>query len=333
MKRSFYGNLSEGDFELAKQMQNPLGDIDSGLSALDYSATSDHSSTDSGSILQHSLNLSSATKSSKTGGSKTLEDDERRRIRRERNKMAAAKCRQKRVDQTNMLLEETQKLEAEQRKLKEDIQNYEKQKEELEFIMESHLLHCNMKKEYASLGRSTPVRIKTEESVANSVEESVRLFADDRDSNKTSLALKSENGKQFLVLHSSAENEPTVGREIKTETCPSEAAKKKLLSGDLPKERSEASRQATVARPNFFTGSTRLGIDSGSSNKQQGTPTLFAIGLEPMIDGHTGLTPIAGLPPFAVSGSQILLTPVISLPTDSFQNLQAPVCPPPSSSS
>ena len=70
MKRSFYGNLSEGDFDLAKQMQNPLGDIDSGLSALDYSAASDHSSTDSGSILQHSLNLSSVTKSSKTSGSK-----------------------------------------------------------------------------------------------------------------------------------------------------------------------------------------------------------------------------------------------------------------------
>ena len=32
------------------------------------------------------------------------EDEERRRIRRERNKLAAARCRQRRVDLTNQLL-------------------------------------------------------------------------------------------------------------------------------------------------------------------------------------------------------------------------------------
>ena len=85
--------------------------------------------------------------------------------------MAAAKCRQKRVDQTNMLLEvcrsihqlsnkssyfyhvnqtylillqETQKLECQQKMLKEDIRNFEKQKDELEYIMQSHLMHCQM---------------------------------------------------------------------------------------------------------------------------------------------------------------------------------------------
>ena len=195
-------------------------------------------------------------------------------------------------------------------------------------------MHCNMKKEYGSMARSTPIHIKTEDgvNVMNSIEESVRLFADNRDSDKASLALKSENGKQFLVLHSNPENKPLIGQEIKTESSSSEAVKK-LMPMDLPKEQSEVSRQVTVVRPNFFTGSTRLGVDSGASDKQQGTPTLFAIGLEPMIDGHTGLTPLTGLPPFAVSGSQILLTPVISLPTDSFHNLQTPVCPPPSSSS
>lgn len=34
----------------------------------------------------------------------TPEEEERRQLRRERNKLAAAKCRQKRVDQTNQLL-------------------------------------------------------------------------------------------------------------------------------------------------------------------------------------------------------------------------------------
>jgi len=34
----------------------------------------------------------------------TADDEERRRIRRERNKLAAARCRQRRVDLTNQLL-------------------------------------------------------------------------------------------------------------------------------------------------------------------------------------------------------------------------------------
>jgi len=34
----------------------------------------------------------------------TAEDEERRRVRRERNKLAAARCRQRRVDLTNQLL-------------------------------------------------------------------------------------------------------------------------------------------------------------------------------------------------------------------------------------
>jgi len=34
----------------------------------------------------------------------SLEEEERRHVRRERNKQAAAKCRQKRVDLTNQLM-------------------------------------------------------------------------------------------------------------------------------------------------------------------------------------------------------------------------------------
>ena len=44
---------------------------------------------------------------SRSNGSKShnYEDQEKRKIRRERNKMAAARCRKRRVDQTNTLLE------------------------------------------------------------------------------------------------------------------------------------------------------------------------------------------------------------------------------------
>jgi len=50
-----------------------------------------HSLAESVCVCMHNVQLSS-------------EEVERRRVRRERNKQAAAKCRQKRVDLTNQLL-------------------------------------------------------------------------------------------------------------------------------------------------------------------------------------------------------------------------------------
>lgn len=70
------------------------------------------------------------------------EEEERRRIRRERNKIAAAKCRQRRVDHTNRLIQETEKLEEERATLQDEIQTLRQQKDQLEFILQAHRPLC-----------------------------------------------------------------------------------------------------------------------------------------------------------------------------------------------
>lgn len=70
------------------------------------------------------------------------EEQEKRKIRRERNKQAAAKCRQRRVDQTNQLINETENLEEEKAELENEISNLMKQKEKLTFMMEAHKTNC-----------------------------------------------------------------------------------------------------------------------------------------------------------------------------------------------
>lgn len=72
----------------------------------------------------------------------TPEELERRKRRRERNKHAAAKCRQRRVDQTNELLEETKSLEQESQKLQKEIETLERLKHQLEFVLEAHKPSC-----------------------------------------------------------------------------------------------------------------------------------------------------------------------------------------------
>ncbi|XP_022105161.1 fos-related antigen 1-like isoform X2 [Acanthaster planci] len=74
------------------------------------------------------------------------EERDKRRIRRERNKLAAAKCRQRRVDHTNSLIGETEDWEEKNATLEQEISKLHQQKEQLEFILEAHKAMCRQNK-------------------------------------------------------------------------------------------------------------------------------------------------------------------------------------------
>ncbi len=72
------------------------------------------------------------------------EEFEKISVRRARNKEAAARCRKRRVDLTNTLLQEVEGHEATKRALEEEIQLLKAQKEELEFVLQAHAQHCKL---------------------------------------------------------------------------------------------------------------------------------------------------------------------------------------------
>uniref|UniRef100_A0A674JX01 FOS like 1, AP-1 transcription factor subunit n=1 Tax=Terrapene triunguis TaxID=2587831 RepID=A0A674JX01_9SAUR len=74
----------------------------------------------------------------------TPEEEERRRVRRERNKLAAAKCRNRRKELTDCLQMETDQLEEEKSGLQKEIAELQKQKERLELILEAHRPVCKV---------------------------------------------------------------------------------------------------------------------------------------------------------------------------------------------
>ncbi|XP_075983113.1 transcription factor kayak isoform X2 [Anticarsia gemmatalis] len=78
------------------------------------------------------------------------EEEERRKVRRERNKMAAARCRKRRLDHTNELQDETDKLEEKKHSLQEEIRKLNSDREQLEAILQSHLLSCPLGKRSTS---------------------------------------------------------------------------------------------------------------------------------------------------------------------------------------
>ncbi|XP_068607799.1 fos-related antigen 2 isoform X2 [Brachionichthys hirsutus] len=72
------------------------------------------------------------------------EEEEKRRVRRERNKLAAAKCRNRRRELTEMLQGETEKLEEEKSDLQKEIESLQKEKDKLEFMLVAHNPVCKL---------------------------------------------------------------------------------------------------------------------------------------------------------------------------------------------
>ncbi|XP_052008688.1 protein fosB isoform X1 [Xyrauchen texanus] len=72
------------------------------------------------------------------------EEDEKRRVRRERNKLAAAKCRNRRRELTDRLQSETDVLEEEKAELEAEISELQKEKERLEFVLVAHQPGCKI---------------------------------------------------------------------------------------------------------------------------------------------------------------------------------------------
>ena len=86
------------------------------------------------------------------------EEEAKRKVRRERNKLAAARCRKRRVDQTNELCDKVSVLEQEKNKLQNEIQELQGIKEDLEFCLDSHRAQCRLTMNGG--GRKSPIEFK-----------------------------------------------------------------------------------------------------------------------------------------------------------------------------
>merc|ERR1712079_917447 len=72
------------------------------------------------------------------------EEDEKRKMRRNRNRLAAARCRQKRLDQIETLQVEVNNWELKNRSLEEEVVALKAEKEELQYILAAHRSTCSL---------------------------------------------------------------------------------------------------------------------------------------------------------------------------------------------
>lgn len=139
------------------------------------------------------------------------EEAQRRNLRRERNKVAAAKCRQRRVDHTNRLLNETDKLEEEGRSIEQEIQALQQEKDQLEFILQAHNPICKVNGSHPAIKiKHEPERDQPQNltvSMSNEVKKEVPAFS----SRPSSLSLLKRDVKNELVSAGVAITTPSSG--------------------------------------------------------------------------------------------------------------------------
>lgn len=202
----------------------------------------------------------------------TPEEEERRQIRRERNKMAAARCRKRRMDHTNALLEETEGLEQKKQSLQEEIQQLQQAKDELEFILEAHRAVCRLRS--ASPPDVKPVikpEIPTEDHFVTAAAVAVVTAADagKRDS-AVNIATR-PNRPNSLPVGFDNNNRPN-----------------SLSIFNEPKERPDTLTFKTVETPAFMKPSLDV-AGMPITTPTSGIPFNF----ESLMEGGTGLTPVS----------------------------------------
>lgn len=187
------------------------------------------------------------------------EEEERRQVRRERNKLAAARCRKRRMDHTNELLQETEGLEDKKMDIQSQIQQLQAQKEELELILAAHAPCCGLSKDRVSISmKPEPISIKPEPGCVPTSE------------------CSSLNSNKRIALGSNSRPRPT--------SLPVSSSPYLNLPSTSAKHQSE-SRTGPSPAPLI---SDQAGIPI--STPSRGIPFNFAS----LMEGGTGLTPDSG---------------------------------------
>lgn len=175
-------------------------------------------------------------------------------------------------------MQETQVLEAEQARLKDQIESFQKEKTELEFILETHRAHCGPSTVGSRTMRNTSDAGSVPPAVTVSRPSSVNMTHADT-------LLSAMPVSHFPVSGNTA---------AEVVSSPSDSVG---MSADI--------RQATAALPSASVlvshavgaGCRPTSLPSLSASRTSTTGiNLLTVGLDSLADGHTGLTPLTGIP-------------------------------------
>ncbi|XP_055524252.1 transcription factor kayak isoform X2 [Wyeomyia smithii] len=245
----------------------------------------------------------------------TPEEEEKRRIRRERNKMAAARCRRRREDHTNELVDETDQLEKRKQALQDEIKQLQQEKEDLEFLLESHREHCRFQGRRSSLEKK-PIELPSQHVAADHkvvLPMKIKIEPEEFEQPPAKKLILSNVITDSLDTPTPTNIAPvlTSVNLPKTMQHPFSGLNTPVFSSGRPTRPASLDVKATTPFPLLNVRSIAMETGVGVS-----TPSNGLFNFDSLMDGGTGLTPIAA--PISLQsnrGPLDLITPSTSEPS------------------
>lgn len=225
----------------------------------------------------------------------SVEEEDRLRQRRERNKQAAARCRKRRVDQTDCLQKEVDDWEEKKRLLEEEIHSLQTQREELQFILSAHNQVCTKQQQQKQQNNRT--------------------------NQPTTTLLNIPSATTLLNIPSlpkvivKSEEEVHISGDTYVHHMTHEEALSNTVVPDVISSSSSRPPTTTTAVKPARPASLSLAIRPQCLRSIEGVPietptnVFSSLNFDALMDGRTGLTPTNVLTP--VSLSMCLQTPVM----------------------
>jgi len=284
----------------------------------------------------------------------TPEEQERLALRRERNKLAAARCRKRRVDQTDSLQSQVDTWEEKKRLLQAEIHALQTQREELQFILDTHksvctrqqpqLINnptttCTINRPTASLPNNN-TSITNNNTIANTTAACIAqtsrqqhvlsvpkvvVKCEQQQNQQQPNAVVTDSGSvdlQYLVNHLTHEEALNMPLSSPTNTntssssVPSPASS--LASPPRPQLPASIVPSCRPARPATLSLSIKPQCLRSIEGIPIETPTnvFNSLNFDALMDGRTGLTPTNVLTPVSITMSAASLqTPTMMMPT------------------
>lgn len=220
------------------------------------------------------------------------EEQEKRCLRRERNKLAAARCRKRRVDHTNELTDEVDGLEKKKQLLQNDIKQLQLKKDELEFLLEAHRDHCRL------FGRSSsPPDVKPQlQQQMLALAEKIKTEPLDYDTATPPPQAMNTDSSSSSSSGLNAEGATRSGENLLLHNNPLMSSASKRAAHSAGGVMMKPNRPSTLAVPFSLTPSQTLaGLNrSDLPGIPIQTPSTGIFNFDSLMDGGTGLTPVAG---------------------------------------
>jgi len=213
-------------------------------------------------------------------------------LRRERNKQAAARCRKRRLDQTESLQQQVDEHEAKKRQLQEEIHHLQTQKEELEYILSEHSKVC-ARSDLLPARLTAPRCTATRTQAVNVAPPPPAPVAALPKAAAPKVIVKSEAAEmsgQYHVIHLTHEEAMDMSQHM---APPPE---------EVPPQQRPSRPLSLSIKPQCMRSIAGIPIE---------TPTngFSSLNFEALMDGRTGLTPTNVLTPVS---SALLQTPVFN---------------------